>query len=313
MKDVENKRILDKKTVLITGGTGLVGSRLTELLLQKGYEVAYLSRRKESIPNVKVYQWDIAKGYIEDSAVESADYIVHLAGAGIADKRWTDSRKKEIIDSRIKPVDLLKDKLTKNNKLKAFVSASAIGFYGGDTGEKRIDENHAVGNDFLAECTKLWEKSADKIAELEIRTTKVRVGIVLSNKGGALPKLLQPIKLGFGAALGSGKQWMSWIHIDDLCRVFIKAIEDEQMTGAYNAVAPNPVTNLEITKKAAKVLKRPFFMPNVPKFVLQLIFGEMAVVVLGGNYVLNKRLAQTDFEYKFTEVEAALQDLCLDV
>ncbi|MFN3848722.1 MAG: TIGR01777 family oxidoreductase [Spirosomataceae bacterium] len=302
---------MDKKSVLITGGTGLVGSRLTELLLKKGYEVAYLSRRKEQIPNVKVYQWDIAKGYIEDGAVESADYIVHLAGAGIADKRWSESRKKEIIDSRIQPVDLLKDKLTKSNKLKAFVSASAIGFYGGDTGEERIEENHAAGNDFLAECTKLWEKSADKIATLGIRTAKIRVGIVLSEKGGALPKLVQPIRLGFGAALGSGKQWMSWIHIDDLCNVFIKAIEDESMNGAYNAVAPNPVTNLEITKMAAKVLKKPFWLPNVPSFVLKLIFGEMAVVVLGGSYVLNKRIAETDFRYKFTDVESALQDLLL--
>lgn len=302
---------MDKKSVLITGGTGLVGSRLTELLLKKGYEVAYLSRRKEQIPNVKVYRWDITKGYIEDGAVESADYIVHLAGAGIADKRWSESRKKEIIDSRIQPVDLLKDKLTKSNKLKAFVSASAIGFYGGDTGEERIEENHAAGNDFLAECTKLWEKSADKIATLGIRTAKIRVGIVLSEKGGALPKLLQPIRLGFGAALGSGKQWMSWIHIDDLCNVFIKAIEDESMNGAYNAVAPNPVTNLEITKMAAKVLKKPFWLPNVPSFVLKLIFGEMAVVVLGGSYVLNKRIAETDFRYKFTDVESALQDLLL--
>lgn len=302
---------MDKKSVLITGGTGLVGSRLTELLLKKGYEVAYLSRRKEQIPNVKVYQWDIAKGYIEDGAVESADYIVHLAGAGIADKRWSESRKKEIIDSRIRPVDLLKDKLTKSNKLKAFVSASAIGFYGGDTGEERIEENHAAGNDFLAECTKLWEKSADKIATLGIRTAKIRVGIVLSEKGGALPKLVQPIRLGFGAALGSGKQWMSWIHIDDLCNVFIKAIEDESMNGAYNAVAPNPVTNLEITKMAAKVLKKPFWLPNVPSFVLKLIFGEMAVVVLGGSYVLNKRIAETDFRYQFTDVESALQDLLL--
>lgn len=302
---------MDKKSVLITGGTGLVGSRLTELLLKKGYEVAYLSRRKEQIPNVKVYQWDIAKGYIEDGAVESADYIVHLAGAGIADKRWSESRKKEIIDSRIRPVDLLKDKLTKSNKLKAFVSASAIGFYGGDTGEERIEENHAAGNDFLAECTKLWEKSAEKIATLGIRTAKIRVGIVLSEKGGALPKLLQPIRFGFGAALGSGKQWMSWIHIDDLCNVFIKAIEDESMNGAYNAVAPNPVTNLEITKMAAKVLKKPFWLPNVPSFALKLIFGEMAVVVLGGSYVLNKRIAETDFRYQFTDVESALQDLLL--
>ena len=296
--------------ILITGGTGMIGHRLTELLLQKGHKVAYLSRKKEKISNVEVYQWDIQKGFIEAGALENADYIVHLAGAGIAEKRWTDERKHEIIASRIKPIELITKYLQeKNIHLKAFVSASAIGYYGGDTGEEKLDENSKAGNDFLAECTQLWELAAQKI-NLAQRIVSIRIGIVLSEKGGALPKLVQPIRYGFGAALGSGKQFMSWIHIDDLCQIFVKAIEDEMMHGAYNAVSPNPVRNEEMTKVAAKVLKKPLWLPNVPSFVLKLVFGEMGIVVTGGNFVQNKRLSQKkDFQYKFTDIREALQDL----
>lgn len=296
--------------ILITGGTGMIGHRLTELLLAKGHKVSYLSRKKEKSPNVEVFQWDIQKGYIEEGALEAADYVVHLAGAGIADKRWTDERKKEIIDSRIQPIELINKYLQeKNIKLKGFISASAIGIYGGDTGDVQLDENSALGNDFLAECTKLWEIHAKKVTNAA-RIVSVRIGIVLSEKGGALPKLVQPIRLGFGAALGSGKQFMSWIHVDDLCGIFVKAIEDDTMQGPYNAVAPNPVTNQEITNVAAEVLKKPLWLPNVPSFALKLVFGEMGIVVTGGNFVLNKRLSQeTNFQYKFTTIKDALSDL----
>ncbi len=296
--------------ILITGGTGMIGHRLTELLLAKGHKVSYLSRKKEKMPKVEVFQWDIQKGYIEEGALEAADYVVHLAGAGIADKRWTDERKKEIIDSRIQPIELINSYLQKNNiQLKGFISASAIGIYGGDTGDVRLDENSELGNDFLAECTKLWEIHAKKMTNTA-RIVSVRIGIVLSEKGGALPKLVQPIRLGFGAALGSGKQFMSWIHVDDLCEIFVKALEDDTMQGPYNAVAPNPVTNQEMTSVAAQVLKKPLWLPNVPSFALKLVFGEMGIVVTGGNFVLNKRLSQeTDFQYKFTNIKEALRDL----
>ena len=296
--------------ILITGGTGMIGHRLTELLLAKGHKVSYLSRKKEKIPKVEVFQWDIQKGYIEEGALEAADYVVHLAGAGIADKRWTDERKKEIIDSRIQPIELINSYLQKNNiQLKGFISASAIGIYGGDTGDVRLDENSELGNDFLAECTKLWEIHAKKMTNTA-RIVSVRIGIVLSEKGGALPKLVQPIRLGFGAALGSGKQFMSWIHVDDLCEIFVKALEDDTMQGPYNAVTPNPVTNQEMTSVAAQVLKKPLWLPNVPIFALKLVFGEMGIVVTGGNFVLNKRLSQeTDFQYKFTTIKDALNDL----
>lgn len=296
--------------ILITGGTGMIGHRLTELLLAKGHKVSYLSRKKENLPKVEVLQWDIQKGYIEEGALEAADYVVHLAGAGIADKRWTDERKKEIIDSRIQPIELINSYLQKNNiQLKGFISASAIGIYGGDTGDIRLEENSELGNDFLAECTKLWEIHAKKMTNTA-RIVSVRIGIVLSEKGGALPKLVQPIRLGFGAALGSGKQFMSWIHVDDLCEIFVKALEDDTMQGPYNAVAPNPVTNQEMTSVAAQVLKKPLWLPNVPNFALKLVFGEMGIVVTGGNFVLNKRLSkETDFQYKFINIKEALNNL----
>ena len=296
--------------ILITGGTGMIGQKLTELLLKKGHTVAYLSRRKEKMANITVYQWDIPKGYIEEGALENADYVIHLAGAGIADERWTEKRKQEIIDSRIQPIDLITKYLEdKNIKLKGFISASAIGYYGGNTGEIKLDEDSKAGNDFLAECTKLWEVHAKKVTRAE-REIRIRIGVVLSQKGGALPKLVMPIRFGFGAALGSGKQLMSWIHIDDLCAIFVKAIEDSTMHGAYNAVSPNPISNAIMTKIAAKVLKRPLFLPNIPSFVLNLVFGEMGIVVTGGNFVQNKRLsAETDFVYQFPTIEGALSDL----
>ena len=296
--------------ILITGGTGMIGQKLTELLLKKGHTVAYLSRRKEKMANITVYQWDIPKGYIEEGALENADYVIHLAGAGIADERWTEKRKQEIINSRIQPIDLITKYLeNKNIKLKGFISASAIGYYGGNTGEIKLDENSKAGNDFLAECTKLWEIHAKKVTRAE-REIRIRIGVVLSQKGGALPKLVMPIRFGFGAALGSGKQLMSWIHIDDLCAIFVKAIEDSTMHGAYNAVSPNPISNAIMTKIAAKVLKRPLFLPNIPSFVLNLIFGEMGIVVTGGNFVQNKRLSEeTNFVYQFPTIEGALTDL----
>ena len=296
--------------ILITGGTGLVGKHLTKLLLSKGYKVSFLSRKKEQIPNVKVYQWDIEKGQIDADALTNVDYIVHLAGAGIADKRWTDKRKQEIIDSRIKPIQLLNKHLqTHKIKLKAFVSASAIGFYGGDTGETRLDENSNAGNDFLATCTKIWETETKNFTQAE-RTVSLRTGIVLSEAGGALPKLAQPIKLGVGSPLGSGKQWMSWIHIDDMCQLYLQAIEDKKMHGPYNAVAPEPIRNEEMTKTVAEVLKRPLWLPNIPPFAIKLLFGELAITVLGGNYVKNKRVSEEiSFSYQFPTLKEALENL----
>ena len=301
--------------VLITGGSGLVGTRLTEILIERGFTVSHLSRKLEDIvvggKPVKTYLWDIKNGTIDENALLEADYLVHLAGAGIVDENWSEERKKEIIDSRTKSIDLIIGKLkTLPYRLLSFVSASGIGYYGADTGNEHISEQYTAGNDFVANCCIQWEAAADKIQALGIRTVKLRTGIVLSEKGGALPRLTQPVRWGVGAALGTGKQWQSWIHLDDLCEMYIKSLTDKQMTGAYNAVAPNPVTNHDLTKISAQVLKRPFWFPNVPAFALKLVFGEMANVVLGGNYVLNQRIKlETDFDYKFVEVRKALADL----
>ena len=301
--------------VLITGGSGLIGTRLTEILITRGFTVSHLTRKVENKTVggklIKTYLWDIENGIINEEALLETDYLIHLAGAGIADENWSEERKKEIIESRTKSVQLLVNKLKiLPHRIISFVSASGIGYYGADTGNEHISEQHTAGIDFVADCCIQWEAAADKIQEIGIRTVKLRTGIVLSEKGGALPRLTQPVRWGVGAALGTGKQWQSWIHLDDLCEMYIKSLTDKQMTGTYNAVAPNPVTNHDLTKISAEVLERPFWMPNVPIFALKLVFGEMADVVLGGNYVLNQRIKlETDFDYKFVEIRKALADL----
>ena len=299
-----------KNKILITGGTGMLGSRLTELLLKRGYEVCYLSREGGNRNGITSYKWDIETGYVDENSLVGVSHIVHLTGAGIADKPWSVARKKEIIDSRVKSAELLHEMLAKNNHaVKSFVSASAIGYYGGDTGSKLLEEATASGNDFLAEVTQKWEQSADKIEEIGIRIVKVRIGIVLSSRGGALPKLAMPIKLGAGSYIGNGNQYMSWIHIDDLCGIFMKAIEDKSIHGAYNAVAPNPVTNKEFTKVLAKTLKRWVLPLYIPIFLLKLILGEMSVVVTGGSNISCKKILETGFQFQFRTVESALEEI----
>ena len=299
------------KKVLITGGTGLIGKRLTQLLLQKGYEVAYLSRKKTSIPSVQVFEWNVDKGYIEEGALENTDHLIHLAGAGVADERWTEERKKLIISSRTETAKLILENLAeKNIRPASFVSSSGSSYYCEDTGDVRNTESSPPNNDFLSHVTVLWEKAADDIAALGIRTVKLRTGIVLSNDGGAIPRMAAPAKLGFGAPLGSGKQWISWIHIDDLCRMYIEAMENESWQGAYNAVANPPVTNEELTRQICVALGKPQWLPNVPAFGLKLVFGEMASVVLGSSYLINERIAkETDFQYHFKDLPKALQDI----
>ncbi|TDB59837.1 TIGR01777 family oxidoreductase [Arundinibacter roseus] len=298
------------KKVLITGGSGLIGQRLTDMLLERGYRVAHLSRSGMPKPNISVYEWDIKKGMVDPRALDSMDYLIHLAGAGIADERWTESRKKEIISSRTESIELLA-RLMKAQEIKpqAFVSSSAIGYYGADTGQQKHTEQSPAGNDFLADVTKKWEDAADAVAALNIRTVKLRTGVVLSEKGGALAKMATPARLGAGAPLGSGTQWMSWIHLDDMCRLFIEALENDSWTGVYNGVSATPVTNTELTHQICKVLGRPQWLPNVPEFALRLAFGEMADVVLGSSYVQNTRVQQSSFRYEFPELTQALVNL----
>lgn len=299
------------QTILLTGGTGTIGRRLTELLQQQNYQISYLSRSKQDIPGVTVYEWDIETGQIDPQAIQTADHIIHLAGAGIADERWTDERKNTILASRTQSTELLATSLTKyEHHVGSFIGASAIGYYGGDTGDRPLTETSNGGTDFLAQVTRAWERSEDLLADLGIRTVKFRTGVVLTMAGGALPKLAQPVRLGAGAAIGSGQQYISWIHLDDLCRLYIEAIENKTWEGAYNAVAPTPVTNEGLTRAIAHQLHRPMLLPNIPNFVIKLMFGELAITVTGGNYVLNKRIAdETNFAYRFGELDVALRDL----
>ncbi|MEP0986201.1 TIGR01777 family oxidoreductase [Ekhidna sp.] len=296
------------KTVLITGGTGLVGGNLSKLLTNAGYKVTHLSRN----PTQKHYQtfyWDIKKGVIEEEAITSADAIIHLAGAGVSDKRWTDEWKKEIYNSRIDSTKLLREQVAKHNpNLKHFISASAVGYYGWDSGDKLVDENSNKGTGFLADVVEDWEKESKAFDEIGVKSSMVRIGIVLSEKGGALVEMAKPIKFGVGAPLGSGKQYMSWIHLDDLCGIFAYVLENG-LPGAFNGVGPSPKTNMEFTKSVASQLKKPLWLPNVPKFALRLIVGEMADILIGGNRVSNKKIEDAGFNFRFESLDDALQDL----
>lgn len=300
-----------RKKVLISGGSGMIGSKITQLLLQNNYEVAILSRNPHRYKgNAKAYHWDISDGKIDAEAVRDAQYIIHLAGAGIADKAWTKHRKETLLNSRVLSTNLLHHALSKyDHQVKGFISASAIGYYGADAGQQILTEESPPGNDFLAEVTKAWEDSAGKIQELGIRTVRFRIGVVLSKEGGALPPLAIPIKLFIGSPLGSGKQVMSWIHIKDLCRMFLFAIENEQVQGVYNAAAPNPVSNKDFIKETAQALKRPIILPHVPAFALKALMGQRADLVLGSAHVSSKKIEAAGFAFQFSTLGPALRDL----
>lgn len=293
--------------ILITGGTGLIGNRLSEMLIDSGYEVAHLSRQTGQFSRYKTFRWDLQNEYIDDHAISWADYIINLAGASVSEEKWTDERKKEIINSRVKSTNLLYSCLKNtSNHVKGFLAASAIGIYG-NTGEQLVTEESSYADDFLAEVARKWEEASWQMHTLGTRTVIFRIGIVLSDKGGALPQMAKPIKLMAGAPLGSGRQYMSWIHIDDLCHLFIKALEEPQFTGVYNAVAPNPVTNGQFTKALAEVMHRPLLVPKIPAFGVKLVLGEMSEIVLGGSRVSAAKVRNTGFTFEYNFVEEALE------
>ncbi len=297
------------KKILISGGTGLIGNAISQLLLDDQNEVHHLSRSKSN-GSIPTHQWNISQQSIDPEAMDSTEAVVHLAGAGVADQRWTAARKEAIMKSRTESTRLLHDQIKKmDQKPSVFVAASAVGYYGFDTGDQLVDEETKPGNDFLAEVVKAWEAETDKIAALGVRVVKLRIGIVLAAEGGALPKIAQPIKLFVGAPLGSGKQYMSWIHVKDVARMFKMAIEDDQMHGVFNCVGPDPVTNSMLTKAVAGVLKKPLLLPNVPGFVIKMMFGEMGNIVLGGNRVSNEKIVQAGFSYDYAILDNALRDL----
>lgn len=301
---------MKQQNILITGGSGLVGRSLTRLFLKEGHKISWLSRSGKSIENVQGYQWDVNNGTIDNKALEWADTVIHLAGEGVANGRWTSAQKKRILDSRIESTKLLHDAIQEVgvNKPQTFVSASAIGFYGMDNGERLLMEYDDSGSDFLADVTRKWEQAIDEIAGLSIAVTKVRIGVVLSSNGGALEKMSLPIRWGAGAALGSGKQYMSWIHIDDLCSLTYYLIE-KNLPGTYNAVSPNPATNKEMSKSIATQLGRPFFLPKVPAFILKTMLGEMADMLLGSNKVSSKKIENAGFKFRFPTLQLALKNI----
>ncbi|MDO7876550.1 TIGR01777 family oxidoreductase [Hymenobacter sp. ASUV-10] len=299
------------RKVLITGGTGLIGTRLAEMLIDSGYEVALLSREPAKSSHFRSFRWDPSGGGIDPLAVPYADYIVNLAGSSVSDGKWTDERKKEIMTSRLGGLALLRRELAKpGHHVRAVISASAIGVYG-DAGDALVTEETPPGvptDDFLADVAHQWELAAEPIAtELGIRLVIPRIGVVLSTEGGALPQMARPVKLGAGAALGSGKQYMSWIHLDDICRLFIAMLEDEHWRGTYNAVAPNPVTNADFTKVLAEVLHRPLLLPKVPAFGLKLALGEMSDIVLASQRVSAAKVLARGFRFEFPELSGALE------
>lgn len=294
------------KRILVSGGTGLVGARLCEMLVSKGYEVALLSRRSSNKGPYPTYGWDIAKGTIDEEAFENIDAIVHLAGAGIADQRWSKQRKQVILESRVNSTQLLFDTVQKLDiPLKAFVAASATGYYGSLTSETIFEENDAPASDFLGMVCKQWEEASAQFNSLGIRTVVLRTGIVLSAQGGALAKMKTPVI----SPLGNGKQYMPWIHIDDLCTLYCKSIEEQDFSGPYNAVTGEHNTNYSFAKALAKIFKRPFLPLGVPSFLLKLVFGEMACILLKGSRVSSAKLEKTDFTYLYPTLHKALQHL----
>ncbi|SFF26519.1 TIGR01777 family oxidoreductase [Flavobacterium xueshanense] len=301
-----------KKNVLISGGSGFIGRNLTALLVAKGYSVSILSRsEKQSKGDIFYYKWDVTNQTIDEKAVLNADYIIHLAGENIAEKRWTAKRKAAIIDSREKSTQLLYSVLKKNNKkLDAFISASAVGIYGAVNGEEICSENMPPANDFLGYTCQKWEDSLDFIENLSIRTVKIRTGLVLGKNDGFLKKLIPLFKFRLGSALGSGKQYMPWIHVDDLCNIYLQAVSDPNMEGPYNAATTDNTTNTLFSKTLAGVFGYSIWLPNVPAFVLKLVMGEMAVIVLTGRRISSEKIQQTGFEFKFKNLEEALRD-CL--
>ncbi|HWZ01998.1 MAG TPA: TIGR01777 family oxidoreductase [Mucilaginibacter sp.] len=295
-----------KKHLLLTGGTGLIGSSLTRQLLDKGYTVSHLSRSHGKDPRVKTFLWDVHKGQIDEHCIDGVDMIIHLAGAAIAENRWTAERKKEMIESRSKSIQLIYSLLkTKKHRVKSVISASAIGYYS-DRGEELMTEESPPFIDFMAGCCVEWEAAVDEGKQLGLRIAKFRTGVVL-DEGGALPKMALPVKLYVGAPLGSGRQWIPWIHVQDVIGMYLFAIENEHFEGVYNMVAPNPVTNKQLTQAIAKQLHKPLWLPNVPAFLLKLLLGEMNTIVLGSTKVSAKKIEATGYKFVYPEVSQALK------
>ena len=296
--------------ILITGGSGLLGRHLSGKLKNKGYEVAILSRSPDQSTDIKSYFWDPVEDEIDHSAIKEADFIIHLAGAGIGDKRWTAGRRKDLIDSRVKTADLIyRAVMDEGRKLKAFITISGSNYYGTISSEKIFIETDPPAGDFLGEVCRLWEEAADRFSGPGTRVVKIRSGIVLTGKGGVMSRIIIPVRLGIGSPVGRGNQYVPWIHIKDLCNIFIKAVEDQNMQGAYNGSAPQNITNRDLMKALAGVLGKPFIFPAIPPFIMKMMFGEMSGILLEGSRVSSEKIRSAGFNFQFPELKDTLKDL----
>ncbi|WP_306639513.1 TIGR01777 family oxidoreductase [Sanyastnella coralliicola] len=293
--------------IVISGGSGLIGRQLTKALTGLGHHVTILTRSPEKYQGselVSYAHWSPSSLSVDKHAIAESDVVINLAGATVA-QRWTEKTKKAILDSRVNSTRTLVEAM-KDGKQRVFLSASAIGLY--PFGDDNFKEDHAPGSGFLSDVVRDWETEAMKAAQDGHRTALIRIGVVLAKDGGALERLVPIFKLGLGSAVGDGKQWQSWIHIDDLVNIFLFALENN-LSGAYNAVAPNPVTNEEMSRQLAKALGKPFWAPNVPGFVLKMIFGDMSEVILGSQKVSAEKLEDSGFNFSFPDIDQALDNL----
>jgi uncharacterized protein (TIGR01777 family) len=306
------------ETVLISGGSGMVGTGLAKALIYEGYKVIIISRQpsriSNPIPGAVYAKWDIEKGYIDREAFATADHIIQLAGANVGDKRWTKKRKKEILESRVLSGRLISDSvLNLPNKVKTVLSPSGIGWYGPDLSIPNpfpFTEDKESVNDFLGQTCQLWESALDPVINKGVRLVKFRTGIVLSMDGGALKRFLLPLKFRVATVLGNGKQMISWIHEEDLFRIYLHAIRNTNMTGVYNAVAPEPISNKDFVKTLARVkYGKGFFTIRVPEFILKTVFGELSMEVLKSATVSSEKLRQTGFEFRYPRIETAFEEL----
>ena len=297
--------------ILITGATGLIGSEITRLLHENGIDINYLTTSRSKIEkrdNYKGFYWNPSKGEIDTKCLEGVGAIINLAGTSVF-QPWTSSNKKKILRSRIDSLDLLYKTLEENeHEVAHIVSASAIGIYPSSTHKMHYEEEKEVADNFLGEVSEKWESAAQKFSNLGLRVAIVRIGIVLAADGGALPQIARPIKYNVGTALGSGAQWQSWIHVRDLARLFLFLISNGA-EGVYNGVAPNPVTNEDLTREVANVMDKKVWLPKVPSFALKLVMGEMSSVVLGSQLVSSKKVEDEGFNFLFVNLRQAIKDI----
>lgn len=299
-----------KPAVLISGGSGLIGKYLTSALLSGGFDVKHLSRKANQFGKVRVFRWDPDKRIIDPVVFEGIDYIVHLSGANIGESRWTSERKKELKSSRVDSALLLFDSVNKNNfPVKAFISASGVGYYGSITSEKIFTEEDPPAEDFTGQLCRKWEEAADMFSLSGIRTVKVRTAVVLEKNDSAVKKIMMPARFGFLEKTGTGKQYMPWIHIDDICGIYLKAITDESMNGAYNASSPQHTDHSGFIDTLSSVIHKPVSPLALPGFMLKMIYGEMAEIVLQGSRVSSEKIRNAGYEFKFADLHSALNDV----